>query len=116
MVDRNMANFNGRLGRIERIRQAGGGFEAQGTLGRSFFSEQQRPRRLRRGLFAPFVLVLLTIVALKSTVYASIGAEAYGERIAALKAGGIADQIGAYVLQADPLTITTAAQIGKYLN
>lgn len=116
MVDRNMANFNGRLGRIERIRQAGGGFEAQGTLGRSFYSEQQRPRRLRRGLFAPFVLVLLAIVALKSVVYASVGPEAYRERIAALEAGGTADRIGAYVLRADPLTIATAAQIGKFLN
>ena len=114
MVDRNLRNFYGRLGRIERIHQAGGGFEANGALGMSYF----RPRRVARrrgGLVGPLMLVLMTIIVIKAMVHASIGAELYEERIAALRAGDSAERIGAYVLQADPLTLAIAGQFRKII-
>ncbi len=112
MVDRNLQNFYGRLGRIERIHDAGGGFEANGTLGMSYYKARQRPLR-RAGLLGPLVLVLMTIVAIKSAVYASIGPDRYEERIAALQDGSTVEHVGAYVLQADPLTLLVAEQIRK---
>lgn len=114
MVDRNMQNFYGRLGRIERIHAAGGGFEADGTLGMSHY-RQAAPRARRFGLMAPLALVLMAVIAIKASVLASIGPGAYEERIARLQAGSTADHVGAYVLQADPLTVALAAQVRKLL-
>ncbi|OYX43668.1 MAG: hypothetical protein B7Z02_09030 [Rhodobacterales bacterium 32-67-9] len=114
MVDRNLQNFYGRLGRIERIHNAGGGFEADGTLGMSYYKARQRPLR-RAGILAPLVLVAMTIVVIKASVLASIGPERYEDRIAALRAGATVEHVGAYVLQADPLTVAVAAQIRKVI-
>ena len=110
MVDRNMQNFYGRIGRIERIHEAGGGFEADGTLGMSYFNAG-RKRKRRATILGPVVLVMLAIIAIKSAVLASIGPESYEERIAALRAGTAVEQAGAYVLQADPLTVAVSERI-----
>ena len=114
MVDRNLQNFYGRIGRIEKIHRAGGGFEAQGTLGMSHYTAQRRFAN-RRGFLAPLVLILMSIVLIKSMIHASIGAAAYEERIAVLQAGDYADRVGAYVLQADPLTISVSDRIRAIL-
>ena len=109
MVDRNLEKFYSRVGRIEQIHQAGGGFEADGTLGLSYYNSQKQPRR-RRGVLGPVVLVMMTVVGIKAAVHTAIGTDMYEERIAALRAGPMVDQIGAYVLQADPLTVMLADQ------
>jgi hypothetical protein len=111
MVDRNLENFYGRLGRIDRIHQAGGGFEAAGAIGMSHFRTKRRSRRL--GLLAPLVLIMMTVVVIKAGVHVSIGDELYQERIVALRNGDQAEKIGAYVLQADPLTLMLAEQFRK---
>ncbi|MCB2134645.1 MAG: hypothetical protein KDE08_01685 [Rhodobacteraceae bacterium] len=115
MVDRNLQRFYGRIGRIEKIHQAGGGFEANGTLGMSFYKSLKRPRR-RRSFLAPVVLVMIAVVGIKATVHATIGAELYEERIAELRSGPVVDQVGAYVLQADPATLMLSAQIRKFIR
>lgn len=110
MVDRNMQNFYGRLGRIEDIHDAGGGFEADGTLGMAYYKARQRPAR-RFGLLGPLVLVAMTVVAIKAAVFAAIGPERYAERLGALSAGSQAEMAGAWVLQADPLTVALADKL-----
>ena len=114
MVDRNLQNFYGRVGRIEKIHAAGGGFEAEGTLGMSYYNAK-RKRSYRKGFLGPLVLVLMTIVAIKAAVHASLGPEAYQERITRLEAGSWADRTGAYVLRADPLTLAISEQVRKHL-
>lgn len=111
MVDRNLQNFYGRLGRIEDIHRAGGGFEADGTLGMSFYNARRRPQRRRIGILAPLALVAMTVLGLKAVVHATIGAELYEARVAELRAGDGLNQAGAYVLQADPLTVAIADKI-----
>lgn len=115
MVDRNMQDFYGRLGRIDRIHEAGGGFEAEGALGMSYYNTRRKPAR-RRGFLGPVVLVMLTVIAIKAAVLASIGPERYEERIAALRAGTGAEQAGAWVLQADPLTAVLADRLRAVLH
>lgn len=110
MVDRNMQDFYGRLGRIERTHEAGGGFEAEGTLGMSYYRARRRPAR-RFGLLGPLVLVAMTVLAIKAAVLATIGPESYEERLAALRAGTGAEQAGAWVLQADPMTVSLAERL-----
>lgn len=110
MVDRNMQNFYGRIGRIERIHEAGGGFEADGTLGMSYYNARRKGPR-RATVLGPVVLVMMAVIAIKSAVLASIGSERYEDRIAALRAGTSLEQAGAYVLQADPLTVAASERI-----
>lgn len=117
MVDRNMRDFYGRLGRIERIHDAGGGFEADGTLGMAYYNSHRKPARRRRGGFlGPLVLVMLTVVAIKAAVLATIGPESYGERVAALRGGSVVEQVGAYVLQVEPMTAWAAGWVASAIR
>ena len=104
MADPNMRDFNGRLRRIDAIHRSGGGFEAAGTLGMSYYAGAKR-RRSRSRWLMPVALVLVAILGIKGLVHAQLGAATYDARIATMRVGGTADQIGAYVLQADPLTV-----------
>lgn len=115
MVDRNLQNFYGRLGRIEDIHRAGGGFEADGTLGMSFYNSRRRRGR-RAGILAPLALVAATILGLKAVVHATIGTELYDSRVATLRDAGGVQAAGAYVLQADPLTMAISEKIVSLLN
>lgn len=103
MIDPNMRNFHGRLNRIEHIHSSGGGFEANGTLGMSYYNGLKSGRR-RRTVLRPIALVVMAVMVIKGGVLASIGDETYAQRIEALRTGGTADKLGAYVLQADPMT------------
>ncbi len=112
MADPNLKNFNGRLRRIDAIHRAGGGFEASGTLGMSYYNNLRR-RRSRGRWLASVVLLLVALVVIKAGVLASIGAASYDAHVETLRNGSTADRIGAYVLQADPLTLMLAGFIGE---
>ena len=112
MQDPNMRDFYGRIDRIEKTHQSGGGFEATGTLGMAYYNSLKQERRHGTWVF-PVVLVLATVLVIKASVLASIGATAYAERIATLQSGGLIDKIGGYVLQADPLTVKVVAMLGN---
>jgi hypothetical protein len=113
MLDPNMRDFYQRVGRIERIHQNGGGFEAVGTLGMSYYNSLNAPRR-RGNWVMPATLVLATIIGIKAAVLANVGPTNYADRIAILENGDAADRIGAYVLQADPLTSLVASSLGGF--
>lgn len=116
MVDRNLQNFHGRLGRIDNIHRAGGGFEADGTLGMSFYNARKRQGRRPMGILAPLALVAVTILGLKAVVHATVGSELYEERVAELRGDGNVGRAGAYVLQADPITLLLSEKIGLLLK
>jgi hypothetical protein len=111
MHDPNLRNFYNRVGRIENVHRRGGGFEAEGALGMADFRVEARPRRL--GILGPAALVLGTVVLIKAAILVNIGDAAYAERVARLSSGTTADRVGAYVLQADPLTVYAAALIER---
>lgn len=116
MVDRNLQNFHGRLGRIDDIHRAGGGFEADGTLGMSFYNARKRQGSRRMGILAPLALIAMTVLGLKAVVHATVGAELYEERVTELRAAGGIEQAAAYVLQADPITLSLSDKIGLLLK
>lgn len=104
MFDPNLRDFQGRIARIQKTHAAGGGFEADGTLGMYYYNSLKVQRRRGAWVF-PVALVFATVLAMKAAVLATVGAESYAERIAALRSGGMVDVIGAWVLQADPVTV-----------
>ena len=108
MQDPNMDDFFSRLDRIERTHRSGGGFEAAGTLGMTYYNSLKHQKRRGSWIF-PAAMVCLAVVAIKAGVLSNIGETAYADRIAALEAGGMADRVGAWVVQADPLTMKLSA-------
>mgnify|MGYP003460638737 FL=1 len=110
MYDTNMRDFYRRVGRIERTHAQGGGFEAAGTLGMTYYNSLKKPQR--RGTWVlPVAMVLMTVIAIKAGVLATVGAQSYDDRIAVLRSGDAADRIGAYILSADPLTQALASMV-----
>lgn len=72
-----------------------------------------KPRAFRARFPLKTLIVALTLGFLfKGFVFAYLGEAAYGERLAALQAGGIIEQAGAWIMQPDPATqlIATGVQ------
>lgn len=113
MADLNLRDFYVRLGRIEKIRRSGGGFEAAGTLGLSHYTRQERAGI---PVFRPLLLVFLAVILIKGVIHYQVGAETYAARVGTLIGGTQIDKIGAFVMQADPLTVFVSDQIRDVVN
>ena len=112
MTDPNLTDFYGRVARIQKMRSKGYGFEAPGTLGRSFY---YRPKSRRRSIVGPILFLLACTFLLKGTIYYNIGAEGYGERVAALQSSVGIERIGGWMMQAEPATIFVSQGIAAGL-
>ena len=108
VTDPNLKDFYVRLGRIEKIRRAGGGFEAAGTLGLSYSAPEERRSM---PVFRPLLVVFLAIIAIKGVIHHEVGAQTYAARVEVLRVGTSIDQIGAFIMQADPITVFVSDQI-----
>lgn len=112
MTDANYARFNQRLHEIEsRHKDRSSGFvrlvERNGIL-----APAERVRG-RRGLpVRGIVLSLLAFLGFKGFLMAYLGAVTYVDRVAQLEAGTIVEQMGAWAMRADPVTLWIADQVG----
>ena len=59
---------------------------------------------------AGIALVLIGIVAFKGIVHFELGAAGYDARVAQLAAGSTVERVGAWIMQADPLTLWVSEQ------
>ncbi|WP_417809194.1 hypothetical protein [Thioclava sp.] len=115
MAKTDMNDFEKRLNRIDKIHEAGGAFEATGSLGRSYF-DSMRPKS-RRGLpLRGLALLVAGILLVKGMMLAQIGAEEYSNRVAILANGNMVEQIGAWVLHADPATRYIASVLSPLIH
>ena len=112
MTDPNLKDFCGRVARLQKARAQGDGFEAAGTLGRSYYT---RPASTRRSILGPILFLLLCTVLLKGIIHHSIGPQSYDERVAALRAGDGIERAGGWLMQAEPATLFVADQIALVL-
>lgn len=108
MVDPNLIDFYGRIARIEKARAKGHGFEAPGTLGRSYC---HRPPKKRRSLLTPVLFVALAVIGLKGMILHSVGEDSYNDRVAQLMSSEGLDRLGGWMMQVDPVTHLAAEQI-----
>lgn len=102
MADPYIQEFNARLRRIAKIRRRGGAFEAYGTLGQSYYTRLNR----RRGLpvMRYVVIILGALILFKAVAFASLGPADYLARVSTLQSGNWAEQMGATLMAADPVT------------
>jgi len=113
MGDPYIKEFRGRLRRVERIHRRGGGFEAAGTLGRSYYTAQARPRT---SWLKPLLLVVAGALLLKAILYVQIGPVDYAGRVELLSQGSQVEKIGAYVMQADSVTVFFGELLAEVLG
>ncbi len=112
MIDPNLTDFYGRVTRIKKARAKGYGFEAPGTLGRSYYLQPQSKRRSR---IWPVLFLLVCAVVLKGMIFYNIGAQSYNERVAALQAGDGIERVGGWLMQSEPATTFVADTIAAVL-
>lgn len=110
MADPNLVDFYGRIARIETARSKGMGFEAAGTLGRSYY---YRAAKKRRPVIAPVLFLALSLFVLKGAVLNAVGSDIYDGRVAGLMASEGFDRFGGWMMQSDPVTVFTAGKIGE---
>lgn len=115
MADQNMVDFYGRVSRIKKARAKGYGFEAEGTLGRSFYS-QHAPARQKGSILKPAIIVLFSAFGLKGAIHYQIGGDVYSERVAELQSGEGFDRLGGYLMQADPVTKFVSAKLHETIG
>lgn len=116
MSDQSIAEFNTRIARIQMARAKGQGFEAEGTLGRSFYtrSDPRYRRRWRVPVLRPLFLILFFGTLLKALLLYQLGSSAYEARVTGLMAGQGIDRIGGWLMQADPVTSSVARRIALF--
>lgn len=112
MLDPQLQDFYVRVARIESARRKGFGFEAAGTVGRSYYARQTR-RHVP--ILRPLLVIALCVIGLKSIIHYNIGDETYRERVAELQAGEGFDRLGGYVMAADPVTLWVSDRIAKWM-
>lgn len=111
MSDANYARFNQRLHEIEsRHSRRSSGF-VRLTERNGILAPVERARA-RKGLpVRGIVLSLLAFLGFKGFLMAYLGAITYVDRVAQLEAGNIVEQMGAWAMRADPVTLWIADQI-----
>lgn len=111
MSDPNRANFSDRIGRINQVHRAGGGFEAEGTLGKSEYKAYSaHARRRSRGVGLP-LFVIAALLFIKAEAYTTVGHDAYVQKVASMGEHSLTGQLGAWLLQPDPVTTTIATRL-----
>lgn len=76
-----------------------------------------RPRPARRGI--PWKGLMLTVVgfiAFKTLLIAYLGIQTYQDRVGALQDGAKIEQVGAWFMQADDISVMMAAKLRPYLR
>lgn len=114
MADAHFDNFDRRLRKIARKnrRTAKGYVNYVGTDGLIIARPYRQGLRFPiRGLF----LVLASLLFFKAVLIAHLGAGTYESRISALSTGSSIEQAGAWVMQADPVTMYMAGVIRPYM-
>ena len=112
MADPNLTEFYSRVRRIEKARAKGFGFEAAGTLGRSFYHKQGSSRH---GWLKPLILLMVGFFGLKAVIVHNVGSEVYQARVAGMEEGEQFARLGAWIMQADPVTLELASRIDQLM-
>lgn len=111
-----IGEFRSRLSRLDRKYKgmASGGYDAKL---RSDGLIVITPRKIKRRIaLLPVATFLLGFIAFKGFLLLSLGPTGYNERVARLQQGSGVEQVGAFVMQSDPISKLVADQMGSVLQ
>ncbi len=104
-----------------RLKRLNGKYEA---MSRGYEARMQpdglivlKPRRASsRITILPILLLIIAFTLFKSFLFVSLGEQNYDERVTRLEAGTKVEQVGAFVMQSDPVTQMVADKISPALR
>ncbi|MBK1635584.1 hypothetical protein [Rhodovulum adriaticum] len=105
--------YYARVARLERMHSRGYGFEAPGTLGRSYYTHYQRSSRRRVPVLRIAAVVAAALILMKALIVSQIGVMDYNMRLDRFGADTVAQRSLAYVMQVDPITAWLGAELHK---
>lgn len=108
-----MIMFYERLKRIARIHRKGGGFEAPGTLGQSYYTRMARKNA--RPVIRPVLYAIGVIVFSKSALLVVHGPDGYAARVSELQSGTTVERAGSFLMGIDPVTQALATTMVQLL-
>lgn len=111
MTDANLDEFYGRVARIQKARAKGYGFEAAGSLGRSYY---YRPSPKRHSFLLSTILVLVCVFGMKAAVHHQVGDEVYEARVERLMDGKGFERLGGLLMAADPVTVFVSDKMNEF--
>ncbi|MFT6457552.1 hypothetical protein [Pseudophaeobacter arcticus] len=75
------------------------------------------PRKIRSSISGKvFVLIIVSFLLFKAFLMAALGFDSYDERVARLAEGSAVEQLGAVIMQSDPVSVWAAQQVGPILR
>ena len=114
MADANMRSFDKRMERIIRKHQR----LARGYVP-AITEDGLIVAKPKRSINLPWRSVLILLVAglgFKVYLFSTIGPEAYEARVARLAGGTQVEQVGAWAMTADPVTVAIAERLAPFLD
>lgn len=114
-VDINMKDFGKRVKRInKRHRKLANGYVSSVNHDGLIIAKVRRsgPRFPWKGI----ALCFIAFFAFKGFLLSQLGATTYNERVGSLKDGTYVEEIGAYAMSADPVTVWVSEQIRTVLR
>ncbi|SIO56242.1 hypothetical protein SAMN05444722_3582 [Rhodovulum sp. ES.010] len=108
MYDPQYEQFRGRLERLERMHRRGYGFEATGTIGRSYYRSRST---LRLPLWRSLGMIALAVIVVKALILAQIGPADYTLRLERAAGDSLVQQVSTYIMQIDPITEWMAGEL-----
>ena len=85
-------------------------------LNRNGVIEQKPDSKSGSILLRMMVLGAICVFGFKVFLLAGLGTEAYGETLSALETGSAVERAGAWVMQADPVSLQLAEVLAPYLS
>jgi len=113
MYDPQYEQFRGRLAKLDRMHRKGHGFEAPGTIGRSYYS-RRLPGRIP--LWRSLGMIALAVVVVKALILAQIGPISYNQRLETAGGQSVVQQVSIYIMQIDPITEWMAGEMRKLVG
>ncbi len=111
MADANTHNFDKRMRRIHKRHRKMATHGVVATVGRDGLIVERARRRAPRFPWRGMFMTLAAFFVLKGALLSHLGAITYDGRVAKLQEGTVVEQIGGWVMKADPATVWVAQQI-----
>lgn len=112
MADIQQLEFGQRVQKINKShRKLAGGFVT--TINDDGLMVARPHRKSSHQTIRSLFFCLVIMMAFKAFLYAQSGEQAYQQRVSLLQSGTIVEQVGGYVMYADPITVWVSGMIGN---
>lgn len=111
-MDDSIRSFSSRVRRVTRQHSKMNNNGVVRKVGKDGLISAYPRRRLPSFPWRGLIILMMAAFFFKAIMFASLGAATYGDRVDGLAQGTVVEQIGAWLLQADPATVA----VGEFIQ